>query len=193
LIDANVRRLRDFFEAKGEFFFTDQMNELYEAVLLRVQRAASMKWGHRGEKKKLRRAEFVNWLASKIERIKGHMPTVAGTSLRKKMKEAGIPDDTIDNADRIRWEYRTLALDPRYQQDDKFKGAELETIATLQQLVSELDAGSVSDNGVQFHARCLRALGTVRNLYPAVGLAVLQGAMYMTTDRCRHRYLKAPV
>jgi hypothetical protein len=185
LIDANVRRLRDFFEAKGEFFFTDQMNELYEAVLLRVQRAASMKWGHRGEKKKLRRAEFVNWLASKIERIKGHMPTVAGTSLRKKMKEAGIPDDTIDNADRIRWEYRTLALDPRYQQD--------ETIATLQQLVSELDAGSVSDNGVQFHARCLRALGTVRNLYPAVGLAVLQGAMYMTTDRCRHRYLKAPV
>jgi hypothetical protein len=162
-------------------------------VLLRVQRAASAKWAHGADKKKLRRAEFVDWLVSTAQRIKGRVASVAGTSLHKKMEEAGIPNDAIDNADRIRWEYRTLSLDPRYQQNDKLRGAELETVATLQRLLSKLDAGSLSDNGRQFHARCLDALGMVRNLYPGVGYSFLQGTMYAATDRCRHRFLKAPV
>ena len=193
IIDANSRRLGEFLEAIAEYLFTDQMKELYEAVLLRVQRAASAKWAHGADMKKLRRAEFVNWLVSTAQRIKGRPPSVAGASLHKKMKEAGIPNDAIDNADRIRWEYRTLALDPRYQQDDELRGAELETVATLQQLLSKLDARSLSDNGRQFHARCLDALGMLRNLYPAVGLRFLQGTMYAATDRCRHRFLKAPL
>ena len=191
IVDANWRKLTEFLEVIEGLLFTDQMRELYEALLLRVQRAASKKWVDGADEKKIRRAELREWLASTAYRIRGHIPSVAGTILHKKMIQAGIPDDAIDNADRMRLEYRTLALDPKYQQDEELRSTELETVATLQQLLSRLDAGSLSDNGREFHARCLDALGAIRELYPTVGLRFLQGTMYAATDRCRHRFLKA--
>jgi hypothetical protein len=82
-------------------------------------------------------------------------------------------------------------LDPKYQQDSEPRIAELEVAATLQYLLSDLDAGNLSDTGLQFHARCLGALPSIRAVHPSVELNFLQGVLYAATDRCRHRFVRA--
>lgn len=106
------------------------------------------------------------------------------------MKAALLPSESIHNADELRRAYRTRILDPKYQNDD-VRSAELEVAAVLQHLLSDLDAGNIADTGQQFHARCLGALSSVRLKFPDADMSFLQGALYSSTDRCRHRFLRA--
>jgi len=174
-----------------EFLFSDQHKELYEALLKRVQQAAFPKWKDGPEKKKLCRDPFQEWFRETIHRIRGYAPTRAGKNLERKMLAAQLSKSQIDNADRLRREFRMRQTEPKYQQNDDFGEAELEVVARLQHLLSDLDAGNLTDDGVQFHARCLGALPSIRESFPRVNTSFLQGAMYTATDRCRHRFLPA--
>ena len=107
------------------------------------------------------------------------------------MSEALLPESAIENADDLRRAYRGRMLDPKYQQDSGLRDAELEVTATLQYLLSDLDAGNLIDNGLQFHARCLGALPGIRAVHPTADLNFLQGVLYAATDRCRHRFVRA--
>jgi hypothetical protein len=191
LVDANLHKLRGFLETLDEYLLSEHLMELYRAVVSRTQQAALGKWADGADQKKLRRPALHEWLVKAVQQIKGQVPAMAGVNLRRKMTEANIPSEMIDNAKRLRWAYRTITLDSRYQQDDGLREAELELTAQLQKLLSELDTGAISDVGRNFHARCLHALELVRTFHPTASLSFLQGAMYAATDRCLHRFLRA--
>jgi hypothetical protein len=187
----NQWELQVYLEREGEPLFTDQLREVYERLLFRVQQAALPKWEDGPDKKKLLRSALRDWLLNIVQRVKGYAPSKAGTSLHQKMTAASIPTEAIDNADHLRREYRSRMLDPKYQQEQEVRTADLQVVATLQQLLSALDAGSFQDDGVQFHARCLSALPSISAAYPRAELSYLQGAVYAITDRCRHRFIRA--
>jgi hypothetical protein len=189
LIAKNRWQLHEYLEASGEFLFPDQHTELYELLLRRVQQAAFPKWKDGSELKKLRREPFRTWFREALYQVRGYAPTRGGANVNRKMQEAQIPSEEIQNADRLRREFRMRQTEPKYQQDDDAKLAEIEVVATLQLLLSDLDAENLTDNGVRFHARCLGALGSVKASFPRISLSFLQGAMYTAADRCRHRFL----
>ena len=107
----------------------------------------------------------------------------------EKMELALIPDSTIQNAVQLRLAYRRRTLDPKYQQEEDYKTAELELTALLNQLVARLDTGNLTKGGQTFHVGCLDAVAQVHSQYVEVELSFLQGFMYSMTDRCRHRFL----
>jgi hypothetical protein len=190
ITDRNTWRLQEYLEKIGETLFTDQLQELYNQMLFRVQQASFPKWKDGAGLKKLVRKNFEAWLIDTVNKVKGYAPTKAGTNLKRKMNAALLPESAIDNADMLRRAYRTRMLNPKYQQDEDLKSAELEVTAVMQHLLSELDAGYVADNGLEFHARCLQALNALRQIYPHAGVSFLQGVLYSATDRCRHRFLR---
>lgn len=191
IVAKNRWQLHEHLEASGEFLFADQHKELYERVLRHVQQAAFPKWKDGPEKKKLLRAPFEEWLKETIYQIRGYAPTRAGRNLERKMRDAQLPAAHTENADRLRREFRMRQTEPKYQHDDDIRTAELEVVATMQHLLSDLDAGNVADDGVRFHARCLGALQSIRSGFPQVSASFLQGAMYTAADRCRHRFAPA--
>jgi hypothetical protein len=189
--DNNRWKLQKYLEEKeNEPLFTDQLQELYGKLVYHIINASCTKWREGGDKKKLRRDAFRNWLLSTVRRIKGHTQVKGGRNLRRKMTDAQIPAAAIDTADDLRHAYRIRTLTPKYLQEDNFKVAELEVAAVMQRLLSDLDAGNLTDNGRQFHARCLNELTSVRQSFPQVDTGFLQGVLYTATDRCRHRFLR---
>lgn len=189
IVAKNRWQLHEHLETINEFLFPDQHRELYERLLRRVQQAAFPKWKGGAELKKLRRVPFQEWFQDTIYQVRGYAPTRGGVNVKRKMRDALIPNGQIENADRLRREFRMRQTEPKYQLDDDAKSAEIEVVATLQHLLSDLDAGNIIDDGVRFHARCLGALQSVNEAFPGVRTSFLQGAMYTATDRCRHRFL----
>lgn len=188
---SNLFQLETWLEALGEPLFSDQREELYNRILVRVMKASALLSGD--SRKKLQCSEFRNWVMLEIERIKGHAPSKTGTNLTSKMKKARIPESAIQNALRLRLAYRQRMLEPKYQQEEGYKFAELELAATLNHLVAGLDAGVVTGNGQIFHHNCLNAVSSIQNKYGDVELSFLQGSMYSMADRCRHRFLPEEV
>jgi hypothetical protein len=193
MTNRNRWTLQQYLEEGADSLFTDQLAELYNNILLKVQKAAALKWKQGPEKKKLGRVAFGAWLHETVQRIKGHGPSQGGENLRRKMTEAQLTSAAIATADKLRRAYRTQMLSPKYQQESDLKAAELEATAVLQRLLSNLDAGNLADDGLQFHARCLNSLAAIRDLYPQVDNSFLQGTLYSVADRCRHRFLRAAI
>jgi hypothetical protein len=68
--------------------------------------------------------------------------------------------------------YRREVLAPKYLDVESRPLVEQEVVATLQDLVAQLDSGQLPDSGIQFHARCLSALKTLQQTLPLeVGIA----------------------
>jgi hypothetical protein len=189
---ANLLSLEKWLEAIGEPLFSDQRIDLYNQILARIVHISALPPAKR-EQRKLKRAETRDWVLNEVQRVRGQMPTKAGTNLMHKMELAAIPTSTIDNALKLRIAYRRRMLDVKYQQEEEYNSAELELTAELNQLVARLDSGFIQQDGLTFHAACLDAVLAIRNRYGNVELNFLQGYMYSMTDRCRHRYLPAPL
>lgn len=187
---CNLLSLEAWLETVGEPLFRDQREELYARILARVIKASALPHSAR-DQKKFKRAVLLAWLLSEIERIKGRTPSKAGNNLVHKLEQAQISSSTIENALTLRLAYRRRMLDPKYQQEEDYKIAELELTARLNHLVAELDAGIVISTGQKFHASCLGAVANVQGKYADVELSFLQGYLYSMTDRCRHRFLPA--
>jgi hypothetical protein len=190
LENANLLSLDRWLEENGEPLFSDQRAELYSHILGRVVKASAL-MKEDAEDKKFDRDSYRAWVLDEVQRIRGHAPTKAGKILKRKMENAQIADSAIQNALELRLAYRQRVIQPKYQQEQDYRYADLELRATLQHLVAQLDAGLLVANGPTFHARCLEAAVGVRDQYTNVELSFLHGSMYSMTDRCRHRYLPA--
>src|SRR5580704_633460 len=84
MTNRNRWTLQQFLEEGYDSLFTDQLAELYNNILLKVQKAAALKWKQGPEKKKLVRVAFRAWLHETVQRIKGHGPSQGGKNLRRK-------------------------------------------------------------------------------------------------------------
>jgi len=116
-----------------------------------------------------------------------------GKSIQEKMARAQIPQDTIETAKEQRRRYREESLKPQYLMTRDIRLIDDEVTAALQDLRAQLDAGTITDIGVQFHARCLQRLTELHDqlpISPKPSLAFLHGCMYNIVDRCLHRFVR---
>jgi hypothetical protein len=187
---SNLLNLERWLEEIGEPLFSDQRSELYTRILTLVYKASALPH-QAAPRKKFARAPYHDWAVSQAQQIKGTAATKTGTNLTRKMQSANIPNSAVQNALGLRMAFRGKMLTPKYQQEEEHKTAELELTAKLQQLVAQLDIGSLEMTGPEFHARCLDAASELRERFANVDLSFLQGSMYSMTDRCRHRFLPA--
>lgn len=187
--DANVIKLHKIAESMGELLVSDQLDEAYCKILSRVRASAEANWNQNPHKKKIKKGEFCEWLRDTILSAAHPAASGIGRTMARKMTAAGLPDDYIRSAKVARQAYRRLTLRPQYQALSQLQLVQEEIVAKLQELRSQLDTGNMEDIGVKFHARCLAELETIRlRVAPTVPSVVVQGYMYVITDRCLHRF-----
>jgi len=191
---ANLIKLAELVEAQGEYLFTDQREELYQRLLTRVNNAALARWHDDAEKKKLRKIDFRAWFTQQLANLIRPAVLGGGRLVQEKMARAQIPQDTIETAKEQRRRYREESLKPQYLLTRDLRLIDDEVTAALQDLRSQLDAGTITDLGVQFHARCLQRLTELCDqlpISPKPPLVFLHGCMYNIVDRCLHRFVRA--
>lgn len=191
----NLLLLRTVIEARGAVVFSDQVEEIYSAFLSKARQAAVADWRINPAIKKICQDGLLEWFQKLLESA-AHPAGErgAGTKLREKMEMARLSTDTIEAAMDQRRRYREEVLKPQYLKVSERRLAEGEVLASLQCLKAQLDAGEIADNGVEFHALCLKRLGELQEtIRPAIRppVSFLYGCMYSVTDRCLHRFRRA--
>jgi len=189
--DANAQTLRKSLELRGFNALHDQIEEIYLRLLVEVFEA-----GRADAKLDFERKRFserrVEALLQKLAKIHLRYPLPSGGEvMEEKMQAAGLPPDTIAQAQEQRRAYRCRSLQPRYQAAGDQASIEAEVSAILHSLKCRLDVGDLPDDGLQFHTLCLEELNNFRNSYPPKqrpSLADLYGCMYVIADRCLHRF-----
>jgi hypothetical protein len=187
----NIYAILEVYDGLGLLPAPDSAAEVYTRLLRKVQKAALAPANER-HKKIIAREELRQWLLSAANQTSP--PRAAGARVKDKMAKAGLDSAAIEMALENRVFYRQEVLRPQYLSLKDRTLAEAEVTAVLQENRTLLDAGKLTDNGVQFHARCLSALVKVRSTFQersAPPLAFLQGCMYNLADRCLHRFLRA--
>jgi len=191
--DANIHKLRKASHSFSVFLAEDQWDELYAKVLRKIQDVGKAKWEIDPELKKIKRQFFLDWIKEQANLAQHPSTGGTGNKLKEKMLKAGIPEDVIQNAKVQRISYRNRTLDPSYMDLSKREDIEMEVASNLQELVSDLDSGRLTDNGIEFHSRCLHRLREIK-ISPEsqeFKLTFLHGCMYNLTERCLHRFVKA--
>jgi len=192
--NANLLALEHFLTSQGEYLAPDQIGEVYQKILAKVQASAVTDGFIYPLEKKIKREDMRQWL-KQVAAAVAH-PAVAGTgkALAKKMEVAGIASDSIQAAIEHRRSFRRERLQPQYLTGKDLRLVEEEVSAILLQLKSQLDADSLNDTGVRFHERCLLAIAGLQDSLSCtdrIPLVLLQGCMYDIADRCVHRFTKA--
>lgn len=189
----NLQRLHRAINGLGYLLAYDQLEELYAKLVRKAWDAATAKFRKAPEEKKIRREELVAWLRNTVDQML-HPAQAAGKRLESKMKRAFLPDDVVKTALEQRSDYLREILRPKYLDIEERPLLESEVSAALLALRAKLDAGELSDNGPQFHSRCLQRLeevSTSRLPSDRIPKSFLFGCMYNITDRCLHRFTQA--
>jgi hypothetical protein len=193
--DKNLVMLSRIVEDRQLALPSSQQATLYDALLALVKAAADAKTTVDPGAKKIKRVVLLAWFEEQLlaATSSSHV-VVGGSNLRTKMLAAGIPVEAIETAREQRMHYRQEVLSPRYLDTSLRSLMELEVVARLHQMLAELDSGASVASGVEFHLRCLVALQEVNEescFDKRLPLGYLQGCMYVITDRCQHRFIKA--
>ena len=192
--NANLVKVAELVQANSQFLAIDQIREIYQALLIQVHDAGLADSRVDPNKKKLVRANATTWFVNAVN--DAVHPARNGTSktLERKLNDAKVATDIVETAASLRRRYRTALLTPKYSDSDKRLRMEGEIEARLQSLRADLDCQVLTDDGVAFHARCLREVKAVHDSLPPKDrppLQNLQGYMYNLADRCTHRFVRA--
>lgn len=186
----NVQRLHSVINGLGYLIAPDQLEEVYAKLVRKAWDAATAKFRNAPSEKKIKRDELIAWIRRTVDQML-HPAQAAGRRLESKMKRAILPEDVVKTALEQRSEYLREILQPKYLDIEERRQLESEISATLLVLRAKLDSGERSDNGLQFHSRCLQqieALSTASQSSGRVPKSFLFGCMYNITDRCLHRF-----
>ena len=189
--DANLCLLRTLLEQRHFAALQNQVEEIYLRLVAEAFHAGRADPLLAPEKKRFHRNRFEALLHKIAEIYLRHPLPSGGKLLQRKLEDAGLPPDTIQQAQEQRRAYRHRSLAPKYQETRNQLSVEEEVSAILHSLKSKLDTGQLPDDGPLFHAECLQALEKFQRSIPLQkrpALADVQGAMYVSADRCFHRY-----
>jgi hypothetical protein len=188
--DANLLKLDRILNTKGLPLAPDQKDELYTKLLKKVWDASRADPRIEPARKRIRCADFDNWLTRAAS--EAGMPSAGVNAiLERKMADAALARDVIDTAIVQIRQYRGEQLRPKYLALDDQRMIQGEVQAILQVLKSRLDNGDLPDDGVRFHGLCLEELNRLRSelpINPKPPMAFLQGFMYSIAGRCQHRF-----
>lgn len=194
LRDRNLRLAGRVVDACGRFLASDQREQLYELLLVKVKAAADADKSLDRDAGKLPRGMLADWFDAKVRELERGASEAGGRDLRRKLEAAKIPSDIAKSAEELRRSYLSRWLRPSYLERDVSREWEDRVRAELVELRSRLDGGDITETGIQFHARTLQALEKLRSEAPnGDGLPkdFFQGCMYYITDLCQHRFLRA--
>jgi hypothetical protein len=180
----------------GRFLVSDQREQLYELLLMKVKAAADADKSLNRDGGKLARDTLIDWFGKQIRELERGGSEAGGIDLRVKLEAARIPADTVDSAEELRRSYLSRWLRPSYLERDLSRAWEDRVRAELVELRSRLDSGEIEADGVDFHRRSLEALEKVRaeaTKGKELPKDFFQGCMYYITDLCQHRFLRARV
>lgn len=194
--DANLVFLRRLLEVRGFVALHDQVEEIYMRLLAEIHEAGGADAHIEPKKKRFSPERFAALLQKVAEAYLRRPSPGGGKVLQEKMENAGLPADTIQQAQEQRRAYRQRSLEPKYQDTKDRPLLDEEVGAVLHGLKARLDTGALRDDGLAFHALCLEELLKFRNSLPAKkrpALADLHGSMYVSADRCLHRFRRITV
>jgi hypothetical protein len=196
LQNHNLRLVGQAVDASGRFLASDQRQQLYDLVLVKVKAAADADKSINRDAGKLVCRDLADWFDERVRSLERGGSEAGGRALREKLRAAGISEATVASAEELRRSYRHRWLQPSYLSRDKSRAWEDRIRAELVELRSRLDSAEINEPGVVFHNRTLAALERVRS-EAAEGEELpkdfFQGCMYYITDVCQHRFLKAEV
>lgn len=196
LRNGNLKLLARLVEESGRYLASDQREQLYDLVLMKVKGAADADKSLDRHAGKLRREDMVDWFAEQIQVLERGGSEAGGRSLTEKLASAGIAPDTIRAAQELRRSYLGRWIRPSYLEGEDSRAWEDKVRARLVGLRAALDSGEISESGVEFHNRTLKALEKLRTEAPKHRLLPEEfflGCMYYITDVCQHRFLRAEV
>ena len=187
----NKYNLFKLLSRQGSYFVSDELDELYAALLAKACDAATRDWGTDPSRKKICKGCLSMWLSSYLT-ARRHPPIVGGARVQEKLRIAGIGEEDVVASMESRQRYLAERYSPKYLDSQSLSHLEAEVSAVLHVLRARLDSGDMPDDGVAFHAACLKAVESLRdrsNGNPP--LSILQGCMYNIADRCIHRFRRA--
>lgn len=187
--NENRLRLEDLIRKKGSYLASDQRDEIYNGLLVLVSLASSADLFVNPINYRISKSELDKWFIGKIS---NNLPTDPSTNkLATKMERAGIPKEAIESAKEIRRSYLKQRLVADYIQSSNYEKIESEITTTLQYKMAELDSGIIPDNGMLFHAACLKKINEISQKFNYIPESFLVGYMYERTNRCVHRFDRA--
>ena len=196
LRDHNLRLLGQAVEGTGRFLASDQREQLYEFLLMKVKEAADADKSLDRDAGKLTRPELADWFAEQVQELERGGSEAGGRALEAKLRAAGIAADTIASAQDLRRSYLAKQIRPNYLEMGESRAWEDRVRAELVGLRASLDSGEIDEPGVVFHNRTLKALEKLRSEAIEERLPpkdFFQGCMYYITDVCQHRFARAKV
>lgn len=187
--NENRLRLEELIRKKGNHLAYDQRDEIYTGLLALVSQASSADLSVNPIDYRISRSELEKWIIGKIN---NNLPTDPTTNkLATKMERAGIPKEAVESAKEIRRSYLKQRLVADYIQSSNYEKIESEITTTLQYKMAELDSGIIPDNGILFHAACLKKINEIFQKFNSIPESFLVGYMYERTNRCVHRFDRA--
>ena len=189
----NLERLHKVVDSIGHLIAPDQLEELYMRLVRKVWDAGTARYRKVPDEKKVKRSDLLTWLKARLDQML-HPAQAPGRRLEEKLGRALLPIDVIQTALEHRSFYLLEIRRPKYLDVGDRSLMESEISACLLALRSKLDAGELTDNGTQFHSRCLQQVDVIPTEMGGskkVPKSFLYGCMYNITDRCLHRFTRA--
>ena len=193
LRNRNLHLLAKAVDASGRFLASDQREQLYELLLMKVKAAADADKSLNRDAGKLKCDALMDWFEGQVRALDRGGSEAGGRDLRAKLEAAGISGDIVDSAEELRRSYLSRWPRPSYLERDVAREWEDRVRAELVELRSRLNSGEINEPGVQFHNRTLAVLEKVRGEAAKLPKDFFQGCMYYITDLCQHRFLRAEV
>jgi hypothetical protein len=153
--------------------------------------AGDAKWEPDRDKKIILRETLYEWWRKRTRELIEGAATPSGGNLRKKMTDAGLPDELIELAVELRRDYAAAVRTSRYIEPEEGARLQSRVKAEVMALRANFIAGRLSLDASGFHALCLDRMDAVNAERPEGSedrSAFLQGCVYDIADRCLLRF-----
>ena len=186
----NQNALTEILYGIGEPCDPDTVRSIYSDLRTFAKETAEFgvdRWKHKRVSRDQLLAKIKDW----IQPYPGRGKT---ERLEKKLTDAGL-DSTCRGVakDQQRFYLRKKRTAP-YLSTEKAEDIEHEVLDILHNLRSSLDSGALDESGIDFHERCLKAVGKISEVQEGSTATLpsgyLSGCMYEITARCRHRFTR---
>lgn len=131
-----------------------------------------------------------NQLLEKIKAWLNPYPDLMNAEkLEHKLVDAGLDQVCLNVAKEQKRYYLQKRRQAGYLDMQQIDDLDCQILDRLHALRASLDSGKIAETGIDFHARCLNEVRTIK---PAASVmpGYLAGCMYEITARCRHRFIK---
>ena len=188
--NLNQKALAEALHGLGQPYDPDTVRSIYND--LRALAKDTAEYGM--EKWKEKRISRDQLLTKISDWIQPYPDKGKAERLQGKLVNAGLDSTCLDVAmDQQRFYLKKRRTAP-YLETKQAEDIEHQVLDVLHNLRASLDSGTLNENGVKFHERCLKAVGKISPVTKGGTVVLppgyLSGCMYEITARCRHRFTR---